>query len=171
MTDFDRSPDGLAFSSAVQAVQRKLGSRRLFEGAGWPIDISRDLEAFITAQRSAFLASASAEGQPNVQHRGGPPIGHLRLLPGLGALGLTNRTMPLWVSGLGRFWAAEVGLCADRASGGRGSAVEPPPSGHVVGHVGQRDRRRGAGDADGPDRHAHPRLLMREDMLDFGAQR
>lgn len=79
MTDFDRSPDGLAFSAAVQAVQERLGSRRLYEGAEWPIDISRQLEAFIAAQRSVFLATASADGRPYIQHRGGPP-GFLRVL-------------------------------------------------------------------------------------------
>ncbi len=79
MSDFDRSPDGLAFSNAVQAVQEKLGSRGLFSSAEWPIDISADLEAFITAQRSVFLATASADGQPYVQHRGGPP-GFLKVL-------------------------------------------------------------------------------------------
>ncbi|WP_299846708.1 pyridoxamine 5'-phosphate oxidase family protein [uncultured Paracoccus sp.] len=79
MSDFDRSPDGLAFSPAVQAVQARRGSRRLFEAAQWPIDISPDLESFIAAQRSVFLATASAEGRPYVQHRGGPP-GFIRLL-------------------------------------------------------------------------------------------
>ena len=79
MFDFDRPLDGLVFSPAVQAVQHRLGSRHLFETAEWPIDISADLEAFISRQRSAFLATASADGQPYVQHRGGPP-GFLRVL-------------------------------------------------------------------------------------------
>jgi uncharacterized protein len=77
--DFDRSPDGLAFSPAVQAVQQARGSRGHYAGATWPIDISADLESFIAAQRSVFLASASADGQPYIQHRGGPP-GFLRVL-------------------------------------------------------------------------------------------
>jgi predicted pyridoxine 5'-phosphate oxidase superfamily flavin-nucleotide-binding protein len=79
MTEFDRSPDGLAFSPAVQDVQRRLGSRHIYERVEWPVDISDDLERFIGAQRSAFLATASAEGRPYVQHRGGPP-GFLRVL-------------------------------------------------------------------------------------------
>jgi uncharacterized protein len=77
--DFDRSPDGLAFSPAVQAVQMARGSRHHYAEALWPIDISRDLETFIVAQRSLFLATASADGQPYIQHRGGPP-GFLRVL-------------------------------------------------------------------------------------------
>lgn len=79
MSDFDRSPDGIAFSDAVRRMQTRLGSRRIYEAAEWPIDITKDLEAFISAQRSAFLATASAGGLPYVQHRGGPP-GFLRLL-------------------------------------------------------------------------------------------
>ena len=35
--------------------------------------------AFIAARNSAYLATASADGQPYVQHRGGPP-GFLRVL-------------------------------------------------------------------------------------------
>ncbi|MDO5621178.1 MAG: pyridoxamine 5'-phosphate oxidase family protein [Paracoccus sp. (in: a-proteobacteria)] len=79
MSDFDRSPDGLAFSKAVQQMQTRLGSRRLYETMQWPVDIPRELAAFLTLQRSVFLASASADGQPYMQHRGGPP-GFLHLL-------------------------------------------------------------------------------------------
>ena len=79
MSDFDRSLDGLAFTPSVQATQQRLGSRYIFEAAEWPIDISRDLETFVSAQRSVFLATASANGQPYVQHRGGLP-GFLKVL-------------------------------------------------------------------------------------------
>lgn len=79
MPDFDRSPDGLAFSAAVRAAQDRLGSRRMYKNAEWPIDISRDLETFIAVQRSVFLATASVAGQPYVQHRGGPP-GFLKVI-------------------------------------------------------------------------------------------
>jgi predicted pyridoxine 5'-phosphate oxidase superfamily flavin-nucleotide-binding protein len=77
--DFDRSPDDLAFSASVRDVQTRKGSRRAFAEALWPIDISGDLATFIAAQRSVFLASASADGQPYIQHRGGPP-GFLQVL-------------------------------------------------------------------------------------------
>jgi len=73
MDDATRSPDGLAFSSAVQAVQAARGSRKAYADARWPADITPDLSEFIAAQRSVFLASASADGQPYIQHRGGPP--------------------------------------------------------------------------------------------------
>ena len=41
--------------------------------------ITPDLAAFIAAQRSVFLATANKDGQPYIQHRGGPP-GFLRVL-------------------------------------------------------------------------------------------
>jgi len=41
--------------------------------------ITPDLARFIEAQTSIFLATANAEGQPYIQHRGGPP-GFLKLL-------------------------------------------------------------------------------------------
>jgi uncharacterized protein len=72
MPDFDRSPDDLAFSASVRAVQNRKGSRHVYEDALWPIDISGDLAAFVATQTSAFLASASADGRPYIQHRGGP---------------------------------------------------------------------------------------------------
>jgi predicted pyridoxine 5'-phosphate oxidase superfamily flavin-nucleotide-binding protein len=49
------------------------------EGGSWETRITPDLAAFIGAQRSVFLATASREGQPYIQHRGGPP-GFLRVL-------------------------------------------------------------------------------------------
>ena len=42
-------------------------------------DITEDLKGFIAAQTSVFLATASADGQPYIQHRGGPP-GFLRVI-------------------------------------------------------------------------------------------
>jgi predicted pyridoxine 5'-phosphate oxidase superfamily flavin-nucleotide-binding protein len=46
---------------------------------GWQTRISPDLADFIAAQTSIFLATANAQGQPYIQHRGGPP-GFLRVL-------------------------------------------------------------------------------------------
>lgn len=73
----------VAFSPAVKSVQERRGSRaghaqREQKGA-WPTTISPDLKAFIEAQISVFLATASADGQPYIQHRGGPE-GFLRVL-------------------------------------------------------------------------------------------
>jgi len=41
--------------------------------------LSADVIAFISERDSAFLATATADGQPYVQHRGGPP-GFLKVL-------------------------------------------------------------------------------------------
>ena len=73
----------IAFSDSVKAVQSQKGSRRAYaqqeEGGSWPTQISDDLQAFIEAQTSVFLATASADGQPTIQHRGGPP-GFIRVI-------------------------------------------------------------------------------------------
>ncbi len=82
----DASPapsSDVAFSPSVKAVQARKGSRagyvRMEERGGWQTTITPDLAAFIAAQRSLFLATVSADGQPYIQHRGGPP-GFLRVL-------------------------------------------------------------------------------------------
>jgi predicted pyridoxine 5'-phosphate oxidase superfamily flavin-nucleotide-binding protein len=49
------------------------------QGRGWQTTIDDELADFIGAQVSFFLATASAAGQPYIQHRGGPP-GFLRVL-------------------------------------------------------------------------------------------
>jgi predicted pyridoxine 5'-phosphate oxidase superfamily flavin-nucleotide-binding protein len=53
--------------------------RRIEERGGWRTEITPDLAAFIAAQTSVFLATASRDGQPYIQHRGGPP-GFLHVL-------------------------------------------------------------------------------------------
>src|ERR1700722_11854414 len=76
-------PSDVAFTPAVKAIQSAKGSRaayaRVEEGAGWRTEIDENLAAFIAAQTSVFLATANAEGQPYIQHRGGP-VGFLRVL-------------------------------------------------------------------------------------------
>jgi uncharacterized protein len=84
MTDTPRRhPSDVAFSPSVKAVQSARGSRRLYarveDGSGWPTRITPDLAAFVAAQTSVFLATATLDGQPYAQHRGGPP-GFLRVL-------------------------------------------------------------------------------------------
>lgn len=73
----------VAFTPQVKAVQARKGSRRIYsrkeEEGAWPTVIRDDLKDFIEAQTSVFLATASAEGQPTIQHRGGPP-GFLKVL-------------------------------------------------------------------------------------------
>ena len=43
--------------------------------------LSADAATFITQRNSAYIATSDGEGQPYVQHRGGPP-GFLRVLDG-----------------------------------------------------------------------------------------
>ena len=73
----------VAFTPMVKAIQARKGSRRGYEKmeqkGGWRSRITPELAAFIAAQTSVFLATASAEGQPYIQHRGGP-AGFLRVL-------------------------------------------------------------------------------------------
>jgi uncharacterized protein len=73
----------VAFTPAVKAVQARKGSRgayeRMEEKGSWQTVITPDLAAFIAAQTSVFLATANADGQPYIQHRGGPE-GFLRVL-------------------------------------------------------------------------------------------
>ena len=67
----------LAFSPAVKAAQTRRGSRqnyaRLEEKGSARTSIDAGLAAFIAEQRSFYLATASRDGQPYIQHRGGPP--------------------------------------------------------------------------------------------------
>jgi predicted pyridoxine 5'-phosphate oxidase superfamily flavin-nucleotide-binding protein len=73
----------VAFTPAVKAIQEKRGSRRQYarmeERGGWQTAITPDLAGFLGEVRSFYLATASADGQPYIQHRGGPP-GFLRVL-------------------------------------------------------------------------------------------
>lgn len=71
------------FSERVISIQTRRGSRYLYEDfdaqGGWYRLLDHHLRQFIEEQTSAVLATAGADGQPHVQHRGGPP-GFLRVL-------------------------------------------------------------------------------------------
>jgi predicted pyridoxine 5'-phosphate oxidase superfamily flavin-nucleotide-binding protein len=73
----------VGFSPTVKAIQSRKGSRagyaHMEEKGSWETHITGDLKAFIEAQTSVFLATANAQGQPYIQHRGGP-AGFLRVL-------------------------------------------------------------------------------------------
>ena len=83
MSSTQTYPSDIAFTPAVKAIQAAKGSRsayaRMEQDRGWSSEIDDNLAAFIGAQTSVFLATANAEGQPYIQHRGGPP-GFLRVL-------------------------------------------------------------------------------------------
>jgi predicted pyridoxine 5'-phosphate oxidase superfamily flavin-nucleotide-binding protein len=73
----------IAFTPSVKAEQALRGSRNQYERMerlrGWPSTVTPDLAAFIADARSFYLATASADGQPYIQHRGGP-AGFLKIL-------------------------------------------------------------------------------------------
>ena len=73
----------VAFTPAVKAIQARKGSRdayaRVEEHGGWRTEIDESLTAFIGEQTSFFLATATADGQPYIQHRGGP-AGFIKIL-------------------------------------------------------------------------------------------
>lgn len=83
MTADPADPLDLAFTDSVKAAQTARGVRaamaRMGVGAGWFTAVTPDLEAFLAERDHFFLATASAEGQPYIQHRGGPP-GFLKCL-------------------------------------------------------------------------------------------
>ena len=83
MTDTLIYPSDVAFSPAVKAIQTRKGSREAYahveQGRGWRTEIDPDLAAFLGETTSFYLATASADGQPYIQHRGGPK-GFLKVL-------------------------------------------------------------------------------------------
>ncbi len=70
------SPSDIVFTPAVKARQEEYGSRAgyaKFESTrGWESRVTPVLAEFIAAQTSMYLATANAQGQPYMQHRGGP---------------------------------------------------------------------------------------------------
>jgi predicted pyridoxine 5'-phosphate oxidase superfamily flavin-nucleotide-binding protein len=66
-------PEDVLFSPAVKAEQTRLGSRAQFEGQDFKSEITDDLRQFLAVIDTFFFATASADGRPYVQHKGGPP--------------------------------------------------------------------------------------------------
>jgi predicted pyridoxine 5'-phosphate oxidase superfamily flavin-nucleotide-binding protein len=66
----------VGFTPAVKAAQQARGSRAGYEKAvtrhDWDDRVTPALEAFIAERDSFYLGTASADGQPYIQHRGGP---------------------------------------------------------------------------------------------------
>src|ERR1700757_260721 len=76
MTDTHTFSSDVAFSPAVKAIQARKGSReayaRVEQHGGWRTEIDENLAAFLADTNSFYLATASGDGQPYIQHRGGP---------------------------------------------------------------------------------------------------
>ena len=75
MTDLHAYASDVAFTPAVKSIQARKGSREAYAHAeknGWRTEIDDNLAAFLAGANSFYLATASADGQPYIQHRGGP---------------------------------------------------------------------------------------------------
>ena len=76
MSDSHTYSSDVAFTPAVKAIQARKGSREGYasveQNGGWRTEIDDKLAGFLAETNSFFLATANAEGQPYIQHRGGP---------------------------------------------------------------------------------------------------
>jgi predicted pyridoxine 5'-phosphate oxidase superfamily flavin-nucleotide-binding protein len=76
MSDIHTYSSDIAFTPTVKAIQTRKGSRSGYahveENGGWRTEIDDNLAAFLAEANSFFLATASADGRPYMQHRGGP---------------------------------------------------------------------------------------------------
>ena len=65
----------LVFTPAARAAQAERGSAQNYDrrvADGFPDKVTPELAKFIAEQDTAFLATATKDGAPYVQHRGGP---------------------------------------------------------------------------------------------------
>jgi len=66
----------IGFTEAVKAEQQQRGSRDMYqknmENRDWSTAADPALAAFIAERNSFYLATATKDGQPYIQHRGGP---------------------------------------------------------------------------------------------------
>jgi len=73
----------IAFTPSVKTEQEKRGSRdgynKMAAKRDWRNTVSDDLKTFIAERDSFYLATSSKDGQPYIQHRGGPK-GFLKVL-------------------------------------------------------------------------------------------
>jgi len=83
MSDTHTHSSDVAFTPAVKAIQIRKGSREAYadveKRGGWRTEINEDLAAFLGETNSFYLATASTDGQPYIQHRGGPK-GFIKIL-------------------------------------------------------------------------------------------
>jgi uncharacterized protein len=76
MSDTDTYSSDVAFTPAVKAIQARKGSRDAYahveQRGGWRTEIDENLAAFLAEANSLYFATSTADGQPYIQHRGGP---------------------------------------------------------------------------------------------------
>ncbi len=73
----------IAFTESVKKRQESMGSRQAYQNMAerrdWQTEITGQLAYFVSQRDSFYMASANAQGQPYIQHRGGPK-GFLKVL-------------------------------------------------------------------------------------------
>ncbi|MGJ5042122.1 pyridoxamine 5'-phosphate oxidase family protein [Bradyrhizobium sp. HKCCYLRH1062] len=78
-----QAPGDVMFSPAAKAIQARKGSRESYahveQSRGFRHEVDADLAGRLAEATSFYLATASADGQPYIQHRGGPK-GFLKVL-------------------------------------------------------------------------------------------
>ena len=76
MSDTQTYSSDVAFTPAVKAIQARKGSRDAYahveQRGGWRTEIDADLAARLAETNSLYFATSTADGQPYIQHRGGP---------------------------------------------------------------------------------------------------
>ena len=76
MSDAHTYSSDVAFTPTVKAIQARKGSRHGYaqveENGGWRTEVDDNLKEFLAHTNSFYLATVNAEGQPYIQHRGGP---------------------------------------------------------------------------------------------------
>ena len=76
MSDTHSYSSDVAFTPAVKEIQTRKGSRDAYahveQNGGWRTEIDDNLAAFVADSNSLYFATASADSQPYIQHRGGP---------------------------------------------------------------------------------------------------
>jgi uncharacterized protein len=76
MSDAQTYSSDVAFTPTVKAIQARKGSREGYasmeERGGFRTEIDEDLASRLADTNSFYLATATADGQPYIQHRGGP---------------------------------------------------------------------------------------------------
>ena len=70
-----------AFTPSVRAAQQRKGSFAMYERHEFRQVVDDYLTRFLGGVRSFYLATTNEDGQPYIQHRGGPP-GFLRVVEG-----------------------------------------------------------------------------------------
>ena len=76
MSDVQTFSSDVAFTPSVKAIQARKGSRDAYahveQNDGWRTEIDDKLAGFLSETDSLYFATATADGQPYIQHRGGP---------------------------------------------------------------------------------------------------